>query len=122
MSVRSPVSRVPVCEPMCLVCEDEYMENKIASAELDRRKAIARQTAEKECAPLSKLDAAYAKYTAALANRVAVEEEAEKKVAAACAEEDAAEAEVQGLLQQDVQQEAGPSEVVKGRVELCLGP
>ena len=84
---------------------EEFLANKISAAELEARKAAAREAAEKEDARLKALDAAHAKYTAAVAARVAHEEAGEKLRAA----EDAAEAELRKLLPA----EAGPSGVVK---------
>ena len=84
----------------------EWVENKIDEAELKARKAAARTAAEAEDARLSALDAAHAKYTAAVAARVAAEESIEKLRP----DEDAAEAELRKLLPA----EAGPSGVVKG--------
>ena len=79
------------------------------AAELGKRKAAARKTAESEHAPLGALDAAYVKYTTAVAARVA----AEKSVDTAMAAEDAAEAEVQQAVRALLPAEAGPSGVVK---------
>ena len=91
----------------------DFVVDKIDEAELGRRKAAARAKAESEHAPLSTLDAAYSKYTAAVAARVAAKDEAEKAMAA----EDAAEAELQAavksLLSSSSSSEAGPSGVVK---------
>ena len=81
------------------------MADKIDEAELGRRKAAARKTAEAEHAPLSALDAAFGKYTAAVAARVAAEEGVDKAMAA----EDAAEAEVQAAVRALLPAEAGSS-------------
>ena len=83
-----------------------FVAKKIDAAELEARTAAARATAEAEDARLGALDAAHAKYTAAVAARVANEEAGEKLRAA----EDEAEAELRKLLPA----EAGPSGVVKG--------
>jgi hypothetical protein len=95
----------------------DFVVDKIDEAELGRRKAAARAKAESEHAPLSTLDAAYTKYTAAVAARVAAEDEAEKAMAA----EDAAEAELQAavkaLLPSSSSGEAGPSGVVKAEAQ-----
>ena len=88
---------------------DDFVADKIDAAELDKRKAAARKTAESEHAPLSALDAAYGKYTAAVAARVAAEEGVDRAVAA----EDAAEAAVQEAVRALLPAEAGPSGVVK---------
>ena len=65
--------------------------------------------------PLSKLDAAFSAYTAAVAARVAAEDEAEKAIAAATAAEDAAAAALQAAVTTLLPSasEAGPSGVVK---------
>ena len=95
----------------------DFVVDKIDEVELGRRKAAARAKAEAEHAPLSALDAAYGKYTAAVAARVATEDEAEKAIAAAMGAEDAAEAELQAavkaLLPSSSSGQAGPSGVVK---------
>ena len=93
----------------------DYLVDKIDEAELRRRKAAARAQAESEHAPLSKLDAAFSAYTAAVAARVAAEDEAEKAIAAAIASEDAAAAELQAAVKTLLPSasEAGPSGVVK---------
>ena len=93
----------------------DYVVDKIDDAELDRRKAAARAQAESEHAPLSKLDAAFSAYTAAVAARVAAEDEAEKAIAAATAAEDAAAAALQAAVKTLLPSasEAGPSGVVK---------
>ena len=83
----------------------EFVADKIDEAELGRRKAAARKTAEAEHAPLSALDAAFGKYTAAVAARVAAEEGVDKAMAA----EDAAEAEVQAAVRALLPAEAGSS-------------
>ena len=85
---------------------EDFLANKISAAELEERKAAARAAAEADDKRLRALDAAHAKYTAAVAARVAHEEAGEKLRAA----EDAAEAELRKLLPA----EAGPSGVVKG--------
>ena len=77
---------------------EEFVANKIDAAELDRRKTAARKAVEERDDLLGPLDAAHAKYTAAVAARAAAEEA-----------EDAAEAELRKLLPA----EAGPSGVVK---------
>ena len=82
-----------------------FVANKIDETELKTRKAAARATAEAEDARLGALDAAHAKYTAAVAARVAHDGAGEPLRAA----EDAAEAELRKLLPA----EAGPSGVVK---------
>ena len=87
----------------------DYVAGKIDAATLDRRKDAARKTAEAEHAPLSALDAAFGKYTAAVAARVAAEEGVDRAVAA----EDAAEAAVQEAVRALLPAEAGPSGVVK---------
>ena len=89
----------------------DYIVNKIDAAELDRRKTAAVAKAESEHAPLSKLDAAFSAYTAAVAARVAAEDEAEKAMAA----EDAAAAALQSAVKTLLPSasEAGPSGVVK---------
>ena len=84
---------------------DDYVADKIDAATLDQRKAAARKTAEAEHAPLSALDAAFGKYTAAVAARVAAEEGVDKAMAA----EDAAEAEVQAAVRALLPAEAGSS-------------
>ena len=83
----------------------DYVAGKIDAATLDQRKAAARKTAEAEHAPLSALDAAFGKYTAAVAARVAAEEGVDKAMAA----EDAAEAEVQAAVRALLPAEAGSS-------------
>ena len=85
---------------------DDYLSDKIDEAELARRKAAARAKAEAEDEPLCNLDAAFAKYTSAVASRVAGEE----AVAPLLAAEDAAEAELRAILPSE---EAGPSGAVK---------
>lgn len=82
---------------------EEFLANKISAAELEQRKAAARAKAEADDVRLRALDAAHAKYTAAVAARAAHEEAGEKLRAA----EDAAEAELRKLLPA----EAGPSGV-----------
>ena len=84
---------------------DDYVADKIDAVTLDQRKAAARKTAEAEHAPLSALDAAFGKYTAAVAARVAAEEGVDKAMAA----EDAAEAEVQAAVRALLPAEAGSS-------------
>ena len=93
----------------------DFVVDKIDAAELERRKAVARAQAESEHAPLSKLDAAFSAYAAAVAARVAAEDEAEKAIAAATAAEDAAAAELQAAVRTLLPSasEAGPSGVVK---------
>lgn len=92
----------------------QYVKNEIDAAELDRRKAATRATAEAEHPPLSRLDKCYTAYTEALAARIKVEDAVER----AMVTEDAAKAEleavVRALLPQQAQaEEAGPSGVVK---------
>ena len=95
----------------------DYVVDKIDEAELGRRKAAARAKAESEHAPLSKLDAAFSAYTAAVpvAARVAAEDEAEKAIAAATAAVDVAASELQAAVKTLLPSasEAGPSGVVK---------
>ena len=83
----------------------DFIADKIDAAELTRRKAAARKAAEAEHAPLSALDAAFGKYTAAVAARVAAEEGVDKAMAV----EDAAEAEVQAAVRALLPAEAGSS-------------
>ena len=86
---------------------EEYMANKIDEAELARRKAAARAKAEAEEPVLCELNTAFAKYTTAVAARVAAQE----SVAALMKAEDTAEAELRALLPNE---KAGPSGLVKG--------
>ena len=85
---------------------EEFPREQDHAAELEARKAAAREAPRRRTRGSSALDAAHAKYTAAVAARVAHEEAGEKLRAA----EDAAEAELRKLLPA----EAGPSGVVKG--------
>ena len=91
----------------------DYIVNKIDASELDRRKTAAVAKAESEHAPLSTLDAAYSKYTAAVAARVAAEDEAEKATAAEDAAMAQLQAAVKALVPSSSSGEAGPSGVVK---------
>ena len=93
----------------------DFVVRKIDGIELETQRAIAVARAESEHAPLSKLDAAFSAYTAAVAARVAAEDEAEKAIAAATAAEDAAMAQLQAAVKTLVQSSgaAGPSGVVK---------
>ncbi len=69
---------------------EEYMDDKIDAAELDKRKAAARQKAAAEHKPLATLDAAFSADTKAVAAREAADEAAEA--------EDAADAELVAAL------------------------
>ena len=69
---------------------EEYMDDKIDAAELDKRKAAARQKAAAEHKPLATLDAAFSAYTKAVAAREAADKAAEA--------EDAADAELVAAL------------------------
>ena len=91
----------------------DFVVDKIDEVELVRRKAVARAKAESEHAPLSTLDAAYSKYTAAVAARVAAEDEAEKATAAEDAAMAQLQAAVKALVPSSSSGEAGPSGVVK---------
>ena len=66
---------------------DEYMADRIDAAELDRRKAAAREKATAEHAPLTELERASAEYTEAVSARTKAE-----------AAEDAAEAKLEAVL------------------------
>ena len=79
----------------------EFCDEKIDGAELERRRAAAREQAEKEHPPLSALDKAFAVYTAAAAAEQAAE-----------AKREAAEATLEAALRAlEKKGEAGPSGV-----------
>ena len=73
---------------------DEYFADRIDAAELDRRKAAARDKATAEHAPLTKLERASAEYTEAVSARTKVE----AALAALEAAEDAAEARLEAVM------------------------
>ena len=79
---------------------DEYMADRIDAAELDRRKAEAREKATAEHAPLTELERASAEYTEAVSARTKAE-----------AAEDAAEAKLAAVLRGLERGEPGPSGV-----------
>jgi hypothetical protein len=89
----------------------DFVVGKIDGIELEKQRAAAVAQAESEHAPLSKLDAAFSAYTAAVAARVAAEDEAEKAMAAEDVAAAALQAAVKTLLPSA--SEAGPSGVVK---------
>ena len=91
----------------------DFVVRKIDGIELEKQRAAAFAKAESEHAPLSKLDAAFSAYTAAVAARVAAEDEAEKAMAAEDAAAAALQAAVKTLLPSA--SEAGPSGVVMWR-------
>ena len=73
------------------------MEDKIDAAELEKRKAAARQAAEQTRATLIPLDQAFAEYEEMVQRRVKLEEELEKAIEEAHKMEDAAEQKVQAM-------------------------
>ena len=73
---------------------DEYMADRIDAAELDRRKAAAREKATAEHAPLTELERASAEYTEAASART----KAEAALTALEAAEDAAEARLEAVM------------------------
>jgi len=79
---------------------DEYMADRIDAAELDRRKAAARDKATAEHAPLTELERASAEYTEAVSARTKAE-----------AAEDAAEAKLEAVLRELERGQPGPSGV-----------
>ena len=79
---------------------DEYMADRIDAAELDRRKAAARDKATAEHAPLTELERASAEYTEAVSARTKAE-----------AAEDAAEAKLETVLRGLERGQPGPSGV-----------
>ena len=79
---------------------DEYMADRIDAAELDRRKAEAREKATAEHAPLTELERASAEYTEAVSARTKAE-----------AAEDAAEAKLEAVLRGLERGQPGPSGV-----------
>ena len=76
---------------------EQYVADQIDAAELDRRKAAAREKATAEHAPLTELERASAAYTAAV--------EARREMEAA---EDAAEATLEAVLREVEQGSPGP--------------
>jgi len=82
---------------------DEWIAGQIDAAELDRRKKAACKQALSGHAPLSRLEAAFESYSAAIAVRAAAE-----------AKEDAAQVELKGALQ-DIEQEQGGQRGQPGR-------
>ena len=85
----------------------DFMDDKIDEKELKKRKAQARQQAEKEHPPLARLDEAYTGYTQALAAHVRAEDALEAAVAA----KDAAQAKLNAALSAVLPAAAGPSGV-----------
>ena len=85
---------------------DEWIAGQIDAAELDQRKKAACKQALSRHAPLSRLEAAFESYTAAIAVRAAAE-----------AKEDTAQVELKCALQ-DIEQEQGgqPGRAVKEKV------
>ena len=79
---------------------DEYFADRIDAAELDRRKAAAREKATAEHAPLTELERASAEYTEAVSARTKAE-----------AAEDAAEAKLEAVLRELERGQPGPSGV-----------
>ncbi len=75
----------------------EFMEDKIDAAELEERKAAARDAAAQTRATLVPLDEAFAQYEEMVRRRVKLEEELEKAIEDAHAREDAAEQKVQAI-------------------------
>jgi methylthioribose-1-phosphate isomerase len=73
------------------------MEDKIDAAELEKRKAAARQAAEQTRATLIPLDQAFTEYEEMVQRRVKLEEELEKAIEEAHKMEDAAEQKVQAM-------------------------
>ena len=73
---------------------DEYMADRIDAAELDRRKAEAREKATAEHAQLTELERASAEYTEAVSART----KAEAALATLEAAEDAAEARLEAVM------------------------
>ena len=86
---------------------DEYMADRIDAAELDRRKAEAREKATAEHAPLTELERASAEYTEAVSART----NAEAALATSEAAEDAAEAKLEAVLRGLERGQPGPSGV-----------
>ena len=86
---------------------DEYMADRIDAAELDRRKAAAREKATAEHAPLTELERASAEYTEAVSART----KAEAALATSEAAEDAAEAKLEAVLRGLERGQPGPSGV-----------
>ena len=86
---------------------DEYMADRIDAAELDRRKAEAREKATAEHAPLTELERASAEYTEAVSART----KAEAALATSEAAEDAAEAKLEAVLRGLERGQPGPSGV-----------
>ena len=86
---------------------DEYMADRIDAAELDRRKAAAREKATAEHAPLTELERASAEYTGAVSART----KAEAALATSEAAEDAAEAQLEAVLRELERGQPGPSGV-----------
>ena len=86
---------------------DEYMADRIDAAELDRRKAAAREQATAEHAPLTELERASAEYTEAVSART----KAEAALATSEAAEDAAEAKLEAVLRGLERGQPGPSGV-----------
>ena len=73
---------------------DEYVADQIDAAELDRRKAAAREKATAEHAPLTELERASAEYMEAVSART----KAEAALSTSEAAEDAAEAKLEAVL------------------------
>jgi hypothetical protein len=79
---------------------DQWVAEEIDAAELDRRKAEAREKATAEHAPLTELERASAEYTGAVSARTKAE-----------AAEDAAEAQLEAVLRELERGQPGPSGV-----------
>jgi 16S rRNA U1498 N3-methylase RsmE len=88
---------VPVIEYHIQPAFREFMEDKIDAAELEKRKAAARQAAEQTRATLIPLDQAFTEYEEMVQRRVKLEEELEKAIEEAHKMEDAAEQRVQAM-------------------------
>ena len=86
---------------------DQWVAEEIDAAELDRRKAEAREKATAEHAPLTELERASAEYTEAVSART----KAEAALPTSEAAEDAAEAKLEAVLRELERGQPGPSGV-----------